>query len=713
MSPSPSSGIAALHHLRGGKEKPMPTRNPADIRNVVFTGTGGTGKTTLTEKLLNAAGSIPHVGTVEAGTTVSDYTDEEKHHKCSLYPSFMHFEFEGHDVHLIDTPGKVDFLGQAIACLSAVETVVIVIDAQRGIESTTRKLMSIAADRGVPRLIVVNKIDDSQVDLEELTESIRETFGNICLPINLPIPGRADVINVFEHAGNDEAGDKTDFSSVHAAHKAIVEQVIEVDDDLTSQYLEKGEGFDPVKLHNAFEKALEQSHLVPICYCSARTGAGVKDLLHILASLCPAPTEVRIAEFLRQDANASEEREYHPEPNPGGRVIAHIFKIVNDPFVGKMAIFRVHQGTIKHKMDLFLDDQKKPLRVGHMFKLQGKKHVEVDALGPGEIGAVSKLEEVKFNGVLHDSHDLDSVHLKPLPVPKPMYGLAIELKNHADETKFSGAVHKLMAEDPTFIVERIAATKQTVMRGLGELHLRIILERLKAQSNIELITSQPKVAYKETIGAHAEGHHRHKKQTGGAGQFGEVYLRVTPLPHDHAEGFEFNNDTVGGSIPRQFIPAIEKGVRQILSEGAFAGYPMTGISVSVYDGKYHDVDSKEIAFTTAGRKAFIDAINKAKPVLMEPYVTLEITAPSKYMGDIAGHLSTKRGRVQSSDVVGSDGCIVRAIAPLSEVQNYANELKSMTGGAGTFAMDYSHDERTPPAVQAQVIAAYKPRPEED
>jgi elongation factor G len=368
---------------------------------------------------------------------------------------------------------------------------------------------------------------------------------------------------------------------------------------------------------------------------------------------------------------------------------------------------------VKHKQDLLLDDQKKPLRIGHLFKLQGKEHVEVQELGPGEIGATSKIEELKYGGVLHDSHDLDSLKIKPVPLPKPLFGLAIELKNHTDETKFSGVSHKLMDEDPCFLVERIAATKQTVMRGLGELHLRIILERLKAQNNIELITSTPKVAYKETITANADGHHRHKKQTGGAGQFGEVYLKVEPLPPDHATGFEFVDDVVGGAIPRQFIPAIEKGVRQVLSEGAIAGYPLTGVCVRIYDGKYHAVDSKEIAFVTAGRKAFIDAVQKAKPVLMEPYVNLEITAPSRYMGDLAGHLSTKRGRVQSSDVVGNDACVVKAIAPLGELQNYANELKSMTGGAGTYAMEYSHDERTPPMIQQAVIAAFKPKPDEE
>jgi elongation factor G len=498
---------------------------------------------------------------------------------------------------------------------------------------------------------------------------------------------------------------------VKEAHKAIVEQVIELDEDLTMQYLEKGEGFDPQKLHAAFEKALEDAHLVPICFVSAKTGVGADDLLHIFASLCPSPMEVNPPEFqMRQEDGA--EQEWHSKPgDQNAKLLAHIFKVSTDPFLGKLGYFRVHQGMVRSKAEVLIDDHKKPVKLGHLFLLQGKEHVEVNEVGPGAIGAIAKIDEIKFNGVIHDSHELDSVHLMPLPLPKPMYGLAVELKNHADETKFSTATHKLMLEDPCFVVERIAATNQTIMRGLGELHLRIIIERFKQQFGIELITAPPKVAYKETITARADGHHRHKKQTGGAGQFGEVYLRVLPLPADHPEGFEFENATVGGSIPRNFIPAIEKGVRQVLQEGAIAGYPMTGVRVEVYDGKYHDVDSKEIAFTTAGRKAFIDAVQKARPVLMEPYVSLEITAPSRYMGDLAGQISTKRGRVQSTDMLSSDVCVVRAEAPLSELQNYSNELKSMTGGAGSFSMDYSHSERTPPQIQAAVIAAYKPKAE--
>lgn len=700
--------------------------NPADIRNVLLCGHGGAGKTSLVDRILYTAAQVggassglhyKRVGWVEDGTSVSDYTESEKHHKHSLSSKLFHFTFHNHLINLIDTPGLGDFIGHAIAAMPAVETVAVVIDAVRGIESSTRRLMQVAAERAIPRMIIINKIDAADIDLPGLMAQVREQFGSCCLPINLPAQGGKKVINVFDHDGTDGEGDETDFSSVHEAHKAIIEQIVEVEETLMEIYLEKGEKFTPEQLHAAFERCLGEAHLVPICFVSARSGVGAEDLLHIIADLCPSPTEVNPPEFaftpVAPSGDKGQEQEFNPKPDPAGKVIAHVFKVTADQHVGKMAFLRVHSGIVKHKADLILNDSKKPLRIGHLFKVNGKDHVEVSELGPGDIGAVAKLEELHFNGVLHDSHEHDSVHLKPLPLPRPMYGLAVELKNHADENKFAGACAKLQEEDPCFHVERVAATKQTVIRGLGELHLRVVLERLKQAYNIDVITSPPRTAYKETITTPSNGHHRHKKQTGGAGQFGEVYLRIEPLPLDHPEGFEFTSEVVGGTVPRQYWPAVEKGVRQVLNEGAIAGYPMHGVRCVLYDGKYHDVDSKEVAFVTAGRKAFIDAVTKARPKLLEPYVMVEITAPSKYLGDIAGHLSTKRGRVQDTIMTGGDACLVRAVAPVGELQNYANELKSITGGTGAYAMDYSHDEHAPPHIQAEIVAAFKPRAEED
>ena len=685
----------------------MAVRNPVDIRNVALAGVAGGGKTTLTERLLFATGAITRMGSVEKGDTVSDWTAEEKEHHHSLRPSVVHLEHEGHLVNLVDTPGLSDFIGHAIASFPAVETVCIVVDAGRGVETTTRRLMTVASERNLPRMILVNKIDEHQVDLESLTEQIRSTLGSVCVPINLPAQGREGVINVFD---KHDPTQKPEFSGVEEAHRHIVEQVVEVDEDLMAKYLEKGDtdALDKARVHEAFEEALREGHLVPICFASAKTGAGMDELLHVFASLLPSPLEGNPRPFLSPDG-----AETFAVADPEKPTVAHIFSIASDPFVGKLGYFKVHQGTMRSKSEIHVGDEKKAVRISHVLRPQGKDNVEVEELGPGEIGVVAKLEELGFDSVLHQGHDLDGLRLKPLPLPKPMYGLAVELKNHKDESKFGPAVAKLAAEDPCFMVDRVAATKQTVMRGLGELHLRVILEKLHHGFGIQVETSPPKVAYKETISSKGDGHHRHKKQTGGAGQFGEVYLRVEPLPADHESGFEFVNATVGGAIPRQFMPAIEKGVRQVLGDGAIAGYPMTSIKVEVYDGKYHAVDSKEVAFVTAGKRAFIDAVRKANPVLLEPFVMLEITAPSSYMGDITGDMSTKRGRVQDTQVIGEDLCVIRAVAPLGEVQNYSNELKSMTGGAGSFVMDYSHDEQTPPHVQQEVVAAYKPHEEED
>jgi elongation factor G len=682
----------------------MAIPSPDLIRNLLLCGQTGSGKTTLCERLLFAAGEIKRQGTVEDGNTVSDFTEEEQQYQHSLQPSVVHFDHEGHRVNVIDTPGMSDFIGHAIACFPAVESVVIVIDAVKGIESETRRLMRVATERDLPRMILVNKIDAAEADLDSLTKQIRSVFGDICLPINLPNPDRSGVIEVFE----TDAHDMTHFSSAEIAHTQIVEQVVEVDEELTENYLEAGEAkLDPARLHDAFERALREGHLVPIVYASAKNGVGISHLLHVTASLLPSPLEGNPRPF-RCGAEP-----LHTEFDATKPTIAHVFRVETDKHIGKLGFFRVHQGVVRSKSELYIDDLRRPLRIGHVMRLQGKDHKETDVIGPGEIGAVAKVDEIHFDGVLHETATTEAPPiLVPLALPKPMYGLAIELKSHADETKFSSAMHKLQEEDPCLVLERVSATKQTVMRGLGELHLRVILEKLSHQYGIELVTSPPKIAYKETITRPSEGHHRHKKQSGGAGQFGEVYLRIAPLPDDHGDGFEFENKTVGGTIPRQFMPSIEKGIRQVLGDGAVAGYPMTGVRVEVYDGKHHDVDSKEIAFITAGKKAFIDAVKKAEPVLLEPYANVEITVPGQCLGDIASDLSTRRGRVTDTQMH-DDTCVIKAVAPLGELQTYSSELKSIAAGAGSFALEYSHDEPTPSQIQHEVMTAYRPHDDND
>ncbi len=688
----------------------MPTYTTADIRNIALVGHANAGKTSLVEAMLFKAGAIHHVGEVDKGTTVSDYTDEEKHHRHSLQLSVMHADHQGRRINIVDTPGYPDFVGHAIAALPAVETVVVVLNAAAGIESNARRMMEFAKQRKLCRMIVINRIDAENADLERLVEQIQEIWGKECLPINLPANNGTAVVDVFRKAEG-----KADFGDVEAAHTAIVDQVVEVDEQLMAIYLEQGE-VAPEQLHDPFVKALREGHLVPICFTRARksdnpeASVGVDALLDIIATLAPSPLEGNPRPFIMGDA-ANNGHEIHAEPDPNKSVLAHVFSVNIDPFVGKLGIFRIHQGTITRDSQLFVGEGRKPFRISHLLSLQGKEHKEIDAGIPGDICAVAKIDAIHFDSVLHSSHDLDHVRLKPLAFPQPMYGLAITAKSRGDEQKIADALAKLDEEDPTFRITRDAVTHETVIHGLGELHLRIILEKLRNRYKVDVETRPPKIAYRETITAPAEGHHRHKKQTGGAGQFGEVFLRVEPLERD--AGFEFVNDVFGGAIPSQFIPAVEKGVRQVLATGAIAGYPLQDVRVSVYDGKHHPVDSKEVAFITAGKRAFLDAISKAKPVILEPIVNMEITIPAANMGDITGDISGKRGRIVGTEMLPGDMAVVKAQVPLAEVMNYQNQLKSVTGGQGSYTMELSHYEPVPAHIQQQITAQYKPGAEED
>ncbi len=692
----------------------MPAYTTADIRNIAFAGHAHSGKTSLVEAILARLKLIGRAGTVEEGNTVCDFEAEEKHHKHSLNSSIVNFDHEGKHVNLIDTPGYPDFIGQFLSVIPAVETVAIVIGADRGIQTNTRRVFKAAEERHLPRFIIVNKIDEHVNDLEQLLENIQKTFGPECLPVNLPTPGGKDVIDIWEQKGGEVV-----FGDVSEAHQKIIEQVVEMDDTLMNTYLEQGENLEPKQLHDAFEKALRDGHLVPVMFCSAKSGAGIDDLLHIIANLCPSPFEGTPAPFLvRQNEN---EVEWHPALYPKADPVAHVFKVTTDQFVGKLGMVRVHQGTLTPGQSLFIGDGKKPVRLGHLLKVFGKDHKELDSAIPGDIIALAKIDELHFGCVLHGSHDLDSLHFLDVAMPKPMYGLAVAAKSRNDEGKFGDVLRKVADEDPTFRVERNAATHETVCRAMGELHMRMVLEKLHNRFKLDLETKPPKIPYKETITAKADGHHRHKKQTGGAGQFGEVFLRVEPMAGFTAAGasadggadFEFVDDTVGGSIPRQFLPAVEKGVRMVLTEGAVAGYPLIGVRVRVYDGKHHPVDSKEVAFVTAGKRAFIDAISKARPALLEPFVDVEVTCPSKSIGDIAADFSSKRGQVLSTDMLPGDYALIHAKVPLAEMGSYSGQLKSITGGQGSFTMNYSHDERTPPSVQAEIVAAYKPKADEE
>ncbi|MEJ2325347.1 MAG: elongation factor G [Chromatiaceae bacterium] len=604
----------------------------------------------------------------------------------------------GKHINLIDTPGFPDFLGRSIAVLPAVETAALVINAQAGIEPVTQRMMWAAENRNLCRAIIVNRIDLPDADPAGLTERIRETFGAECLPINLPADGGKRVIDCFFQP----SGDAADFSSVADAHSQIIDQVVEVDEKLMELYLEQGEELQPEQLHDPFEAALREGHLIPICYVSAETGAGIPELLNILVKLMPNPAEGNPPPYMKGEG--SKMAPVSVSPDPSLHALAHVFKVVNDPFRGKLGIFRIHPGRITPDSQLFIGDARKAFKVSHLYRLHGSEQIEVGEGVPGDILAVARVDDIHFDAVLHDSHDEDHHHLRSIECPVPLFGLAISPAKRGDEQKLAEALHKLESEDPCFRVEHNAAANETVIRGLGELHLRVVLKRLSEQFHVDVDTKPPSIAYRETITANAEGHHRHKKQTCGAGQFGEVYLRVEPM--DRGEGFEFVDATVGGVIPGQFIPSVEKGVRQVLQEGAIAGYPLQDVRVTVYDGKYHPVDSKDIAFATAGRKAFLHAVEQAKPVILEPIVKIRIVVQNAAMGDLAGDLSTRRGRINGSTAESAGRIAIDGEVPLAELEGFDARLKSLTGGEGTYSIELSHYDPVPGNIQKRLMDAF-------
>ena len=673
-----------------------------NIRTLALVGPAAAGKTTLAEALLQHTGAMGAAGSVERGSTVSDHDALEIKAGHSLQSSVMHLDHGGCRIHLIDTPGAPDFIGQSLPALEAVETAAIVINAAAGIEPMAQRMMAYAAERGLDRLVIVNRIDAQDVDLSAVLADIQAAFGKECLPLNLPDAGATQVVDCFYNREGH-----CDFGAVADAHRALVEQVVEVDGDFVDRYLNDGD-IDANELHAPLEQALREGHLIPVCFVSARTGAGVPELLDVIARLLPNPTEGNPPDFL--NGEGADATLMHAKPDPAAHVLAHVFKVSIDPYVGKLGFVRVHQGSITPGTQLYVGDGRKPFKVGHVYLQQGRNHVEVPSAGPGDICAVAKIDELHFNAVLHDAAEDDHIHLKPLPFPVPVHGVAISPKRRGDEQRMWDIVGKLVAEDPCLKLEHLAQTNETVVYGLGELHLRMLLERLREVHKFEVDTRPPRIAYRETITQNAAAQYRHKKQSGGAGQFGEVHLRIEPLPR--GAGFEFVDQVKGGTIPGQFMPAVEKGVREALAEGVIAGYPVHDVRVIVHDGKHHAVDSKEIAFVTAGKRAFQAAIREAKPVVLEPIAQVQIAAPESAMGAITGDLSARRGMVSGTDSGQLGQLTVNGQAPMAELADYQTRLNAMTAGQGRYSLALSHYEVVPPGVQQQLMGQHKVQDED-
>ena len=665
-----------------------------DIHNVLVIGPQGHGKTALVDAMLYAGGAVSE----RAGT--SDFTPEERAHGHSIYASVVHADYAGKRINVIDAPGAPDFVAQAMACLPAVETVFCVVSAGSSVDASTRRLFELAKELGLTRAVIVNRIDRPEANCAATLDALRASFGAEVMPVNLPAEGGTRVVDcLLDHRGESDLGGVKDH------HTRILDQVVELDDALMEKYL-GGEEPNFEALHDPFERAMRTAHLIPVCFTDARTGVGVKELLDVLVRYAPSPLEGNLRPFVAETAGETTPFTYaNTEEGP---LLAHVFKVTSDPFAGKLAYFRVFQGRATAGSQVIVGASRRTVKLGHVFQLQGRQHPEVEAVIAGDIGAVAKLDELRIGDVLHDDHALDAVHHKAIRYPDALYALALEPTTRADAGKVVSALERLAEEDPSLKVKYDGETHELLLQGVGELHLRVALERLKARG-LEVTTKVPKVAYRETIEASAPGHYRHKKQTGGAGQFAEVFLRVEPLPR--GAGFEFASEVVGGAIPAQFVWAVEKGVRDAMEEGVISGHPLQDVRCVVYDGKTHSVDSKEVAFRTAGRFAFREAVKAAKPRVLEPLVEVEVSVPAQLVGAITGDLSSRRGRILGTEVAADGSSVIQAQAPLVEVLRYGDHVKGLTGGRGSFSMSFSHYDPVPAAVQQELTAAYRPTEE--
>ncbi|QSX31052.1 elongation factor G [Shewanella cyperi] len=672
----------------------------ARIRNLALLGHTGAGKSSLLEALLFEARAITQRGRVDKGTNHADFTAQEKAHQHSLEPSFLNLDLDQHHINLIDTPGLPDFFGRALLPLPAVESVLLVINATTGIETVTARAFEAARAQGKVVCLCINHIDGNLDKLEELLTDIQQTFGPRCLPVNLPSLAGDAVVDCYLHCEEQAA---TLFSSSQNARDQLVDTVLEEDEDLMTLYLEQGEMLSAEQLHEPLETALRMGHLVPVCFTSAEQDVGIASLLEIITQLLPSPLEANPPQFIKGFGNQA--LPVDVTQSASDHVLAHVFRVGIDPYFGRVAVLRLYQGTLTNGMKLFIGADRKPVKLAHLLKIQGDQHVEMPSAIPGDICALCKIDELDVGSVLHDSHDEDEFHLPELKLPQPIFGLAVSPKRRGDEQKIAEVLAKLVAEDPSLCVSQNAAEGQTVLQGLGDLHLQIALEKAQSVFRVDMDTCKPAVAYRETVGRSAVARYRHKKQSGGAGQFGEVELRVEPLPR--GSGFQFESKVVGGAIPGQYIPAVEKGVREAMQAGTLGGYPMVDLKVTVLDGKHHSVDSKEIAFVMAGKKAFREAVAEAGPVVLEPMVAMDIVVAAERVGDITGDLSSSRAMVCGTEARRDGKVQVRAEAPLATVDDYATRLKSMTAGDGQFTLSFLRYEVVPPAVQQGLLREIK------
>ncbi|NOZ26585.1 MAG: elongation factor G [Chloroflexi bacterium] len=676
------------------------------LRNVALLGHGSSGKTSLSEALLYDSGGISRMGRVENGSTVSDWDPEEQRRGFSVNASIIPCEWQGYKLNILDTPGYMDFIGEVISAVRVADAAIVVLDAVSGVEVGTEAVWAHADGRKLPRFAFINKMDRENASFEGAIAQLRDAFPGNFVPLQLPIGAEANfqgIVDLVEQkAYIGDSGEPSDVpaemaDAVEEARVQLIEAAAESDDDLIMKYLE-GEELTPDEIRRGLSIGVRDGSVIPVLCGSATKNVGVHALLKAIVDFLPSPLEApkETAKIL------GSEEEVELTPDPAGPLAALAFKTVADPYVGKLTYFRVMSGTLKSDSRVYNSRTQQEERIGQLFTVRGKEQINVDEVIAGDLGAVAKLSHTLTGDTLCDQGT--PLILEGMTFPHPLYEVAVSPKTKADSAKMGPALTRLCEEDPTLQWRQESATRETILAGLGEAHIDVAVRRLESKFGVGVETSIPKVPYRETISRVASAQYRHKKQTGGAGQFAEVHLRVEPL--ERGAGFEYVNEVFGGAISSSFIPSIEKGIRQVMEQGVIAGYPVVDIKAAVYDGKEHPVDSKDIAFQIAGREVFKLAVQQAGPILLEPIMNVTITVPEQYMGDVLGDLNTKRARVQGMEQVRGKS-IIRAQVPLAEMQRYGTDLRSLTQGRGIYTMEFSHYEPVPSHIAERIIAEAK------
>ena len=672
------------------------------IRNIAVLGHSSSGKTTLTEALLYKTGVISRMGTVEDGTTVSDWDDEEKKRGISIHMSVIPVEFENYKLNFLDTPGYLDFMGEIISALHISEAALLLVDAVSGAEVGTELAWDRVSEAGQPTVIFVNKMDRENASFDKAVDSLRESFGDAnIVPFQLPIgeaedfSGIVSLIDMKAYMG--AVGKKGEIpanmmDAVETGRRNLMETAAESDDELIMKYLE-GEELTPDEMRRGLLQGVQSRGIIPV-YCGSTTGdVGLSNLARALTRYVPNPAE-RTLDAAQGDA------EVEITGDPNGATEAAIFKTTIDRYVGRMSYTRVFSVTLNKDDNLSITRTGDSNRIANLFSACGKDLTNADALVAGDIGVISKVDALETG----DTLSATGTQIPAAEYPRPLYGVAVVPATKADSAKMGQSLNALTEEDSTLVIESIRATKQTVLQGMGGTHVDVAVARLESMFGVKVDTSIPKVPYQETIIGKGSAQYRHKKQSGGAGQFAEVHMRVEPT--ERGEGFSYVSEIFGGSISQVFLPSIEKGIRQVMDLGVIAGFPVVDIKAAVYDGKEHPVDSKDIAFQTAGREAFKQAVQEAKPVLLEPIYAIRVVVPEEYMGDIMGDFSTRRGTVQGMEQQ-NNRSVVRALVPQAEILRYDTDLRSMTQGRGIYSIEFDHYEPVPRALMDEVIAQHK------